>query len=167
MDYEKGTFRMTKKAEQTLPEQSGGGGPVEKIPYPVFDDIGPNAPPFSDYFDQHLDTIKYVQGVLAKALNDDPQIMDMQLREAESRLGAMRSIEAWADSYLDVAEHLALGKMPERSSGWTDLDRSSALAAAVARERRFRNVIRGIVESIQTRISYGQSRLRFIERNNA
>lgn len=138
-----------------------------KTEYPVFDDLGPNAPAFEDYFQRHVGTIRDVQAVLAKALSDDLMIMDSQLRSAEAMLGTLRSVEAWANAYLDVAEHLALQKMPGRSSDFTDLDRSSAVAAAVVRERRFRDVVFGIRESIETRISYGQSRLRFIERQGA
>lgn len=156
-----------KAAETVKPEIAAPIEPAkERPPYPQFDNLGPNVPPFEAYFDSHVGQIRAVQGTLARALDDDPMQMDLQLREAEAHLGTMKSVVSWADSYLDVAEHLALGKMPERSSGWTDLDRTTALAAAVARERRFRDVVLGIVESIQTRISYGQSRLRFIERQN-
>jgi len=140
---------------------------ARKTEYPIFDDLGPNAPPFEDYFSKHVSTIRDVQEILSKALADDPVIMDEQLRSVESKLGIMRSIESWADSYLDMAEHLSLSKMPGRSTDYTDLDRSSSLAAAVVRERRFRDVVKGIRESIETRISYGQSRLRFIERQSA
>ena len=140
-------------------------GPAQpKPPYPKFDNLGANVLSFEDYFNSHVAAIRDVQAILARSLQDDPVTMDRQVREIEGKLGTLHSIEAWADSYLDVAEHLALGKMPDRTSGFTDLDRSTALAAAVARERRFRDVVRGIKESIQTRISYGQSRLRFIER---
>ena len=121
---------------------------------------------FAHYFDAHLEVIKTVQVMLAKALNDDPMIMDNQVREIEAYLGVMKSIEAWANSYLDVAEEAGLRTLPKRSTDNTDLDRSTALATIVVKERRFRNVVKGMVESIQTRISYSQSRLRYIERNN-
>jgi len=51
--------------------------------------------------------------------------------------------------------------LPDRNEAVT-----FAVAAAVTRQRRFRDVVRGIIESIETRISYGQSRLRFLDRNN-
>ena len=155
---------MSKKTEKL--EGGEVAPPPVRPPYPKFDNLGANAPSFEDYFDSHIGVIRDVQAMLARALDDDPLIMDSQIREAESRLGIMKSIESWSDSYLDVAEHLELGKMPERSSDFTDLDRSTALAAAVARQRRFRNIVRGMVESIESRISYGQSRLRMIERNH-
>lgn len=137
----------------------------EKTPYPRFDDLGPNAPPFDEYFNGHVGIIRNIQAMLSKSLNDDSMVMDSQVREVEGNLGTIRSIENWADSYLDVAEHLALGAMPSRSTDFTDLDRTTSLAAAVVRQRRFRDVVRGIRESIENRISYAQSRLRFIERH--
>ena len=137
----------------------------DKPEYPLFDFLGANAPAFSEYFDSHVAMIRDVQATLSQALNDDPEIMDRQIRDVESRLGTLRSVLGWADSLLDVAEHKALSAMPPRSPDWTDMDRQAALAAAVNRERRFRNIIRGLVESIDTRISYGQSRLRHIERS--
>ena len=138
----------------------------EAPPYPSFDDLGENVPTFEDYFEGHVDQIRKTQAILATGLNDDPVVMDRQIRETEETLGAMKSILGWADSYLDVAEHQALAAMPSRSGGFTDLDRDKAMSAAVARQRRFRNIVRGIIESTETRISYGQSRLRFIERNH-
>lgn len=130
-----------------------------------FDDLGPGAPTFQEYFDKHVETIRRVQSILAESLDDDPIVMERQIREAEAYLGKMKSIESWGDSYLDMAEHQKLLEIGSRSKDFSDLDRSTALAAAVARERRFRDVVRGIVESIETRISYGQSRLRWTERN--
>lgn len=132
---------------------------VEKPPPPVFNDLGPNAPAFNDYLTQHMAYIQQVQGQLHKSLDDSLPLMDAQAREAEAHGSRMLSILSWADSYLDVAEHLALGKMPARDSTWTDLDRQKALAAAVARERRFRNVVRGLCESIERRVRYAQSKM--------
>ena len=132
----------------------------QKRELPRFDDLGPGAPPFEEYFNLKIDYIKKIQSMLAESLDDHPALMDKQVREAEAHQASMKSILSWADSYLDVAEHLSLIKMPSRASDFTDLDRQKALAAAVVRQRRFRDVVRGIVESMQTRISYAQSRLR-------
>lgn len=134
--------------------------------YPKFDDLGPAALSFEDYFLKQVKKIQDVQTILATALKDDPLQMEAQIREIEKHFGAMKSILGWADSYLDVAEHTALHDLPARSKNYTDTDRVMAVAAAVTRQRRFRDVVRGIVESIDKRISYGQSRLKFIERNH-
>lgn len=127
---------------------------------PKFDDLGPGAPLFEEYFNLKIDYIKKIQSMMGLSLNDELNIMDDQIREIEAHQTNMKSILSWADSYLDVAEHLALNKMPARANDFTDFDRQKSLAAAVVRERRFRNVVRGIVESMATRISYAQSRLK-------
>jgi hypothetical protein len=143
-------------------------GAVEQTPppkaqriLPIFDDLGPNAPKFVDYFERHIEYIKEVQSLLSSPLSDSPVGMDQQAREAEAHSSRMASILAWADSYLDVAEHVQLRAMPPRDPrDWTDMDRDRALKAAVTRERRFRDVVRGLCESIERRVSYTQSRLR-------
>jgi hypothetical protein len=126
-------------------------------PLPVFHDLGPNVPPFEKYFDEHIELIKRVQGLLACDLGDSPAEMDRNVREIEKYHASMASVLAWADSYLDAAEN---AKLLPKGNGWTDLDRETALAAACARERRFRDVVKGILESMQQRISYAQTRLR-------
>lgn len=147
-------------AQKSHPGASPNGPEAPKKEPPIFDDLGPNVPSFETYFLDHVENIKEVQNILAKSLDDHPGVMDEQARETEQHYGAMRSILAWADSYLDVAEHKALRKIGPREFGWTDLDREKALAAAVARERRFRDVVLGIVVSIEKRMSYVQTRLR-------
>lgn len=127
---------------------------------PRFDDLGPNAPTFEKYFNLKNEYIKKIQSLMAESLHDDLAIMDSQVREIEAHQTNMKSILAWGDSYLDVSEHLSLSGMPSRANDWTDLDRQKALAAAVVRQRRFRDVVRGIVESMSTRISYAQSRMK-------
>lgn len=131
-----------------------------RIERPVYDDLGPNAPSFEDYFNDHISYIKEVQEEMSHPLEDAPAIMDRQARDAEGHHARIKSILSWADSFLDVAEHVKLKEIGPRSSDFTDLDRDKALAAAVTRERRFRDVIKGLVESIETRISYSQTRLR-------
>lgn len=133
----------------------------QKPDLPIYDNLGPNVPPFEKWFEANIGYIREVQALLQTALDDSPVAMDQQAREAEAHGARMSSILAWSDSYLDVAEHTYLRKMPERHPKyWTDLDREKALAAAVARERRFRDVVRGLCESIRQRVSYTQTRLR-------
>ena len=138
----------------------------EEIIRPIIDDLGPNVPPFETYFSSHLSMVQEVQELLAHPLNDDPLVIDAQVRKVEAHLGTMKSILGFCESYLDVEEYSSLGKMPPRTDKFTDLDRRAALAASVVRQRRFRDIITGIIESIETRISYTQSRFRMIEKNN-
>lgn len=126
----------------------------------VFDDLGANAPTFQAYFDKHEAVIRKAQALLATALSDELGEMDRQIREIEPYGNQMASIMAWADGYLDVEEHVKLVEIGPRSSDFTDMDREKALAAAVVRQRRFRDVVEGIGKSVDRRISYAQSRLR-------
>lgn len=129
---------------------------------PTYDNLGPNVPPFEKWFGQNIDYIREVQAQLQQPLDDSPAVADAQAREIEPHGARMASILAWCDGYLDVAEHLALKKMPGRDPRWfTDLDRQKTLAAAVVRERRCRDVVKGLCESIERRVSYVQSQLRF------
>ena len=139
---------------------------VEKRNYPVMADLGPNIPTFEDYFAMRLPVIKETQAILAQALSSDPLEMEQQIRQAEAKLAVLKCTESFSNAYLDVAEHLELSKLPPRSQTYTDMDRNKALAAACVRYRRFRDICVALIESIETRISYGQSRLRFIEKNN-
>lgn len=132
-------------------------GPIKRK---IFNDLGADALKFDEYFNGHMEYIQQIQSSLNEPLDDAPGIMDAQARDAEANGVKMKSILAWADSYLDVAEHVRLTEIGPRSSDFTDMDREIALKAATARERRFRDVVRGIAESIQARVSYTQTRLR-------
>ena len=117
-------------------------------------------PSFQDYFEKCKSFIANVQDELTVSIAHDPVASDQQARTIESYRVGMREILAFADSYLDLAESEALKKLPPRSKELTDLDRETRVAAAVSTERRFRDVVKGICESIDTRISYVQTRLR-------
>lgn len=129
----------------------------EYKPLPPLDSKPGQVPSFETYFGDHIPEIKKVQTLLETKLSDNPSIHDDQIREAEAHLGRMSSILAWADSYLDLAERREL--VP-RDPDYTDVDREIHLAAAVSRERRFRDVVKGLHQSLDKRISLGQSRMK-------
>lgn len=128
---------------------------------PRFEDTGAKVPPFSEYFDQHIKTIKTIQGFMETKLSKEPGVLVDQLVEAESYLTKTKSMEAWANSYLDLAERERL--VPYDRASYTDTDRQIELASACSRERRFRDVVRGLTEGIDRRISLGQSLLKHFE----
>ena len=154
-----------------------GGGPLadaEKVfggkvsrknykPLPPLDSKSGQVPAFDSYFVDHIPEIKKVQTLLETKLSDNPTLHDDQIRECEAHLGRMSSILAWADSYLDLAERREL---VARDPDYTDVDRQIHLAAAVSRERRFRDVVRGLHESLDKRISLGQSRMKSFNAEN-
>ena len=121
---------------------------------------------FHNFVKGNLDFVKTVQELMSQSLDDDIVRMDVQLREIESSLCRMKGLEADANLHLDVAEAEGLKKLPKRSTEYTDMERGRALAALVSEERRFRDLVTGIIDSIQTRVSYAQSRMRMIERNH-
>lgn len=158
---------MSKDKTKAPPASAGGlagGEPKEPKepkrqykPLPPIDLKAGQVPAFEDYFADHIPEIKNVQRILETKLSDNPMLHDDQIREAEAHLGRMSSILAWADSYLDLAERREL--VP-RDRDYTDVDREIHLAAAVSRERRFRDVVKGLHKSLESRISLGQSRMK-------
>lgn len=142
-----------KKAEETK----------EVKPLPRFSDTGAAVPPFASYFDAHHERIKTIQSIMETKLSSSPATLAAQLAEAERYHTKARSMLAWANSYLDLAERERL--VPYDRGSYTDTDRNIELAAACSRERRFRDVVEGLVEGIDRRISLGQSLLRYHEEN--
>lgn len=162
-----------RKPEPESPPPQEGGGPTgveaaEKVfggkvtrrqykPLPPLDSKPGQVPSFESYFNDHIPEIKKVQTLLETKLSDNPALHDDQIREAEAHKGRLGSILAWADSYLDLAERREL--VP-RDSDYTDVDRNIHLAAAVSRERRFRDVVKNLYEDLAGRVSLGQSRMK-------
>ncbi len=147
---------VAKVLEKALSEKK-----EEKKPLPHFEDTSNQVPPFADYFERHIETIKTIQALMETKLSDDPGILTGQLTDAEKFFTKAKSMEAWAGSYLDLAERQRL--VPYDRSSYTDTDRQVELASACARERRFRDVVRGLSEGIERRISLGQSLLKYHE----
>ncbi len=146
-----------KKPDETKKEEAVAG----KTPLPRFEDTGAKVPPFSDYFDRHIEAIKAIQVMMETKLSKEPGVLAEQLAEVERFFTKTKSMEAWADSYLDLAERERL--VPYDRASYTDTDRQTELASACSRERRFRDVVRGLSEGIERRISLGQSLLRYHE----
>ncbi len=136
------------------PEQEVEAPPDPKEPLsdPVRDS-------FVKFRQAHQDEILRVQTFMAKPLSDNPAILNEQVRQAEAWYGRMTTLLAWANSYLKLAEE---DKLVPKGKDVTDLDREKTLAAAVAEERRFRDVIEGLAESIDKRVSLVQSMMRAI-----
>lgn len=150
---------MAKKSQAEAPVEPKPA--AEKAPLPRFEDTGAKVPPFSDYFERHIETIKTIQALMETKLSKEPGVLAEQLTEAERHFTKAKSMEAWADSYLDLAERERL--VPYDRASYTDTDRQIELASACSRERRFRDVVRGLTEGIERRISLGQSLLRYHE----
>jgi hypothetical protein len=133
----------------------------EKTPLPRFEDTGAKVPPFAEYFERHIETIKTIQAMMETKLSKEPGVLAEQLADVERFFTKVKSMEAWANSYLDLAERERL--VPYDRASYTDTDRQIELASACSRERRFRDVVRGLSEGIERRISLGQSLLKYNE----
>lgn len=149
------------KKPKTPVEASSKPAEKPKAVLPRFEDTGAKVPPFSDYFERHIETIKVIQAAMETKLSKEPMVLAEQLAEVERFFTKTKSMEAWADSYLDLAERERL--VPYDRTSYTDTDRQIELASACSRERRFRDVVRGLSEGIERRISLGQSLLKFHE----
>lgn len=143
------------------PTATPGGIGNKKRPLPRYNDLKAVAEPFEDYFNKHLGMIKEIQVLMETKLSDHPEALVNQLTEAEKWGTRAKSMEAFANSYLDLAERQRL--VPYDRTSWTDTDRAVELAAACARERRFRDICAGLVAGIDRRVSLGQSLLRYHE----
>lgn len=148
-----------KKPKEGTVESAKPAG--EKTPLPRFEDTAAKVPPFSDYFERHIETIKTIQAMMETKLSKEPGVLVEQLAEVERFFTKTKSMEAWAGSYLDLAERERL--VPYDRTSYTDTDRQTELASACSRERRFRDVVRGLSEGIERRISLGQSLLKYHE----
>lgn len=140
-------------AKAEAPEKKAREGRSYR-PLPALDSSVEQMEPFEVYFARHIDQVKRVQSILETKLSDNPAVFEDQFREAEAHYGSMTSVLAWADSYLDLSERRNL--VP-RHSDYTDVDREIHLAAACSRERRFRDVVKGLVRSLEQRVSVCQS----------
>jgi len=149
-----------KNGNKTSEEAEAEATPESPREYPKFDSLGPNIPDFETWWEEKSPRVREVQKLLNEGLADGLAEMDMQIRDLEKHQGAMVSILGFADSYLDVAEHLRLRELPARDGSWTNFHIERTLNAACARERRFRDIVKGLLEKMAARVSYGQSRLR-------
>lgn len=151
-----------KKAEASLAEKPQEEEPKVKIAkkaiLPALDDTAQLAEPFEAYLLRHVEIIKRIQSLMEVKLSENPNVLIGQLTEAERWRTRAKSMEAWGNSYLDLAERRLL--VPPDRGSYTDTDRQVHLAAACNRERRFRDVCSGLVEGIDRRVSLGQSILK-------
>lgn len=112
------------------------------------------SPEFETWFDSEQGEIVVVNDLLALELSDNPVELTRQLVKIEAWNARMTSMLAWANSFLDAAERKNL---LARSKDITDLDRDKFLADAVRDERRVRDILDGICNSIKNRLILGMA----------
>lgn len=123
-------------------------------------DLHPKTDPeldFLDYYRDKNEEIKEVQSLLQIPLSDNHVHLNEQLREIEAWYGRLVTIHGWADYHLDRCE--AFNVKPKDGKETAD-DRKVALANAVATQRRFRDVVEGLVEAVKNRVMLGMALLK-------
>lgn len=112
------------------------------------------SPAFVNWFTNGKEDVETISEVLAQQLSDNPAELQAQLAVAEGWHGRMTTMLAWANSFLDLAEKAALAA---RTDEMTDLDRRVEMRAAVADERRARDILQGLCEGIKNRLILGMA----------
>jgi len=114
----------------------------------------PELAEFADWFGEIADEIDAVQGLLSERLSDDAVILTEQMSSIEAWHARMNTLLADANSYLDLAQHRELMTIDREL---TVLERETILNAKVVTERRVRNILLGLSESIRNRMILGMS----------
>lgn len=113
-----------------------------------------NVPGFGSWLEDVKVEIEQVQELVAEKLSDNPAVLYEQLAKVEAWHGRMTTMLAEANSFLDLAEYAAL--IPKQE-GVTDVDRRVRQAAAVVNERKMRDIVEGLCQTIQTKLMLGMS----------
>jgi len=103
-------------------------------------------------------TITLVQDLLSEALSGEPERLIKDLTIIESWGSRIGELLAEANSYLDRSK---MTLKPSRSDENTELDRKCLLDGIVAPVRLVRDRLEIVHDAIKTRITLGQSLLKF------
>lgn len=110
--------------------------------------------PFVDWFMDIECEIKAVQGLMSERLSDSPAVLSQQLGKIEAWHARMTSLLADANSQLDRAEYQGMMTVDREL---TVFERIITLKAKVITERRVRDIILGLCQSIKNRLILGMS----------
>lgn len=110
--------------------------------------------PFVDFVLKIGSETAEVTDLLNDPLSDNPSKMDEQVRAVEAWYGRLTTHLAHANYYLDIAQRDTL---KPKEPGKTDLDRQIESNAAVANERRLRDILTGMTEAVRQRVILAQA----------
>jgi len=102
--------------------------------------------------------IQAVGELLSESMSDDPEGLISDLKTIESWNGRIGSLLAEANSFLDRSK---MALKPARSDENTEFDRKCLLDGQTAPMRLLRDKLDSLSDAIKTRISLGQSILRY------
>jgi len=97
--------------------------------------------------------------VFNRHISDEVGLVENQMKTAEGHYSRVQYLLAWGESWLDKAEALQLARMGKE--GLTELDRKKTLAELVTKERRLRDIVKGQLEALKTRVMTCQSSLAY------
>ena len=119
---------------------------------------------FEKYREEVWPEVKKVHSLLNRKLSDEPSEMSRQVDEIEALFHRFTFILADAEYFLDKVEQ---EKIPEvikslKTVGLkiNEFNKKVFLASACADVRKFRDKIKGTVDAISKRITWGQSKIK-------
>ena len=113
---------------------------------------------FVKFFEQHQEGINEINALLQVSLNDEPTILIKQINKIEGYFSYANYLYAYSEKFLSIAQGERL--LP-KCKDLSELDRKIKLEEMTVSEKRFRDIMEGIVNAINKRISWGQSVLSF------
>ena len=115
---------------------------------------------FEDYCYKAYPELSKAYGLVIQKVEDIPGQIEQQLEELSVHLPRVKDILSWTEMFLDIAIYK---KMPDKGD-MTELKRKAKADYLVAEERAIRNKVKGLVDSIETRIMVLQSKLKSARR---
>ena len=113
---------------------------------------------FIKFFEQHQEGINEINALLQVSLSDEPTVLIKQINKIEGYFSYANYLYAHSEKFLSNTQGERL--LP-KCKDLSDLDRKVKLADMVASETKFKDIMKGIVNAINKRISWGQSVLSF------
>jgi len=95
-----------------------------------------------------------IQDLMDDPLADNAPMIIPQLTAIEAWNARANTLLAEANSYLDIAEYEGIMTI---SRDLVVMEREATLAAKVANERKLRDILQGLVDSIKNRLILGES----------
>lgn len=111
-------------------------------------------PAFADFATEHQTEVKKVQALLEEKLSDLPGMAEEQGRQAEAWIGRMATLEAFAQSYIEIKGREILQRYEQNAKvGIVE----KHIEFETVDETRFHGVVKGLVDALKIRVSFVQS----------
>lgn len=101
---------------------------------------------------------QHVSKMMQEPLSDEPQLLISQLSDIEAWNSRMQSLLSDANTDLDLKSFETL---PVKDANQTDFDRKIIHTSRISGSKMVRDKIEGLCEAIKTRITLGQSILKY------